>query len=939
VASDRSSPPDRVAVERAVQDLVLAVVRRRTPPGVSVVVEGAPGAGKTFLARAIAESVPPGAAAILRVAGESGRRHDPFAGAQPLLADVPRSGDPGDAAFDRVDELCAEGPVLLWADDAHNLDAATLTLLRRLVWASQSLPLAVLVTTRPYPEREPVAMLVQQADVRLQLPPMGPMMVERLVYDLTGRWPGPLLRRVLKLAAGNPLFVAELLRAYQDAGALAEAGSDSVEARFELDFRGTGLDEMIRAQLGQLDQPTRDVLGAMAVWGTEIGVGDLAAVLPGRAPSLGELLDRALASGLVRRDPAGTVGFSHDLFREVAYGELAEAQRHGLHRQIAEVLTSAGYRPSLIADHLLRAAGTDGDPALATALHEAVKATRGYAPEVTADLLDDAVALGGPDVPDQLLLDHVDALFHRGRGQTAETLIRERITTVTDPAVAAQMQVILIRSLANRADLGAVLAVIDRTVAIAGLPDATRRQLEGTRAFLLAQAGQPPSADDLDAMLARFTAAGDQDAQANLLATVALSAFLAGRPDRALALIRNREALAPDPGSLRSRSSSLALPAVFELAASGPAAAQTALDRARRLTAERHAEWVDPILGFVAGGIAFAAGDWDGAVAELDAALERAEETNNGWISVPVGLRAYIDAHRGAVGPARARLESFRHRGLPLVYGDDRPGWAELAVLEAEGAVREANTLARTLWSAARGRPGRWAADLAPDVTRVALTGMDRRLADQVGEESPALCPPEVAGLVRGMIAADPGAIEAAAAELAVAGRLTAETFAREELACAAAVTGDRDRAAAALDAALAGYQRMGAVPDRDRALGRLRALGMRRGSREAHRDADFGWASLTVTENRIAGLVRELPRPRHPRPRRSEPELMLELVQADLGAEHAVDDGVPPLPEVELGVPQDPLAGEARAFQGALLGHVRHVGLGFDPLHQGGSE
>jgi predicted ATPase len=238
-----------------------------------------------------------------------GRRHDPFAGARPLLRDTPGAGDgpgggdPGDAAFDRVDELCAEAPVVLCADDAHNLDAATLTLLRRLVWASQSLPLVVLITTRPHPAREPLAMLIQQAGVRHRLPPMGPMMVERQVYDRTGRWPGPLLRRVLGLAAGNPLFVAELLRAYQDAGALAEAGPDLIEARFELDSRGTGLDEMIRAQLGQLDQPTWGMLGAMAVWGTEIGVDDLASVLPGRAAALGELLDHALASGLVRRDP------------------------------------------------------------------------------------------------------------------------------------------------------------------------------------------------------------------------------------------------------------------------------------------------------------------------------------------------------------------------------------------------------------------------------------------------------------------------------------------------------------------------------------------------------------------------------------------------------------------------------------------------------------
>ena len=580
-------------------------------------------------------------------------------------------------------------------------------------------------------------------------------------------------------------------------------------------------------------------------------------MLPGPADALDEPLERAISSGLVRRDLAGTVRFSHDLFREVAYGGLAEAERRASHRRVAEVLAADGYRPSLVADHLLRAAGTDGDPGLVTALQEAVAASRGYAPEVTADLLDDVAAVRA-EVPEPLLLDHVDALFHRGRGQSAETLIRERIRTVTDPAVAAQMQVILIRSLINRADTTAALEVIEGTAAIAGLPAATVRQLEGTRAWLLVLAGQGLPAAELDAMMARYVVAGDQDAQANLLAAVACTAFLSGRPDQALAYIRTREDLIPEAGSLRARSSTLSLPAMFELAASGPAAARAALDRARRLSAQRQAPWVDPFLAFAAGGIAFAAGDWDDAVAELDWALERAEETGTGWISLPVGFRSYIDAHRGHLGPARERLESFRHRGLPLQFGHDRPGWAELAVLEAEGATREASTLARTLWSSARAHPDRWAADLAPDVTRVALTGMDRRLAGQIGEEVSTLCPPGVSRLVYGMLDADPDVIEDAAAGLAGAGRLAAEAFAREELACAAGVAGDRDRAAAALDAALDRYQRMGAVPDRARALARARALGIRRGSREAHRDAVFGWESLTVTETRIAALVRD---------------------------------------------------------------------------------
>ena len=125
-------------------------------------------------------------------------------------------------------------------------------------------------------------------------------------------------------------------------------------------------------------------------------------------------LDRAMVSGLARRAPDGPVGFTHDLFREVTSGELLpEPGRRAAHRRAAQVLAAAGYRPALVADHLLRAAGTDPDPALVAALREAVTATRAHAPEVTADLLDDAAMAHGPVAPDPLLLDRVEALFLR----------------------------------------------------------------------------------------------------------------------------------------------------------------------------------------------------------------------------------------------------------------------------------------------------------------------------------------------------------------------------------------------------------------------------------------------------------------------------------------------------------------------------------------------
>ena len=75
---------------------------------------------------------------------------------------------------------------------------------------------------------------------------------------------------------------------------------------------------------------------------------------------------------------------------------------------------------------------------------------------------------------------------------------------------------------------------------------------------------------------------------------------------------------------------------------------------------------------------------------------------------------------------------------------------------------------------------------------------MDRRLVGQIYQDVQTVCPSAVSLLVRSMIDADPGAIGKAADQVGDGGRLTAEAFAREELACAAAAAGDRDRANAA---------------------------------------------------------------------------------------------------------------------------------------------
>ena len=145
----------------------------------------------------------------------------------------------------------------------------------------------------------------------------------------------------------------------------------------------------------------------------------------------------------------------------------------------------------------------------------------------------------------------------------------------------------------NRAEVAAALAVIERTITIPALPATVASQLEGTRAWLRILAGQGQPAAELDALAARFAAAGDKDAQANVLSSAACTAFLAGHPETALDYMHARELLLPSADGFRSRNSSLSLPAMFALAASGPAAARAQVERTRQLTAEKDVAWVD----------------------------------------------------------------------------------------------------------------------------------------------------------------------------------------------------------------------------------------------------------------------------------------------------------------------------------------------------------
>ena len=856
-------PVDRLTVTSAIRAALGVVVDDRSPYGTSVLLDGPPGIGKTHVLRGLLAELPPDVL-ICSAVGREQTRHEAFSVVRQIIPDLPIGMDPAAALMDRIDQWCSAGPVVIWVDDVHFADAASLAVLRLLVGASRNLPLVVLVGARGFPAPPHLGLLAAEVAQRATLAPMDQMMLDRLVFEHGGRWPGPRLRRVLASAGGNPLFAVVLLRHHERAAALEVSGAEHVEIRFELPPVCGRVQDIVRGHLQQLDGPSLAALRALAVWGTQGRLPDLAVVA---GQSIEQNTDAYLVTaraGVTLTDASGLVQFVHDVYREVVLADTPEPLRRHAHRAAAQVLTAAGRRPELVAEHLLRAEpGNDTTRSqFLHALVAAVAATEAHAPEVATDLLEeaDAITQTRPQDREALLLQRVRNSFYAGRGEAAERLVRGQIASVGDREVAAALQTLLTRSLINRAETDGALTAVDLTLAVPGLPGPVHRQLQATRCWVQLLAGLPIPAGHTETLLARFETVADVEAQASILLTMACAEYLAGRSASALALTARRDALANDRDGFQARSTAAVWPPTFTLAHAGPVAARAALAQARRRNLDRGTRWTDGFLAATAGVVELAAGEWDAAAAEFDAALDLSQETGTGWISIPTGLRSYIDAHRGDLQAATDRLDAFRRRRLPLQFGQDHPGLAELAILEAAGSTTAAHALGRALWRQARVRPGIWAVELAVDVTRVALAAADRRLAEQIAADLESVpCPAGLAGvnhLVHGMTARNADDIAAGAALLSRAGQDVLEAYAWEELADAAASSGDHGRAVHALDLALAGFRRFGAVKDTDRALARLRSRGVRRGSREANRTATFGWPSLTPAELRVATLV-----------------------------------------------------------------------------------
>jgi DNA-binding NarL/FixJ family response regulator len=853
-------------------------------------IEGEPGIGKTALADAVAERAAAAGQLVLRGVGDelmqpfplrlmaeclgvSVRSDDP---AVAEIAALLRGGDTSEgsagpvlAAAERmlelVDRLCTRSPVTLVVEDLHWADEHSLLLWGRLARAVNQIPLLLIGSTRPLPQRDAVDRLRDLAEDRggtlLRLEPLGSGEVAELAGRIAGATPGPRLAAELESAGGNPLYIREVVDALVGSG-LVESAQGTVELHSDTGTLPTSLALAIGRRLGFLSEPTRRALRIAALLGNDVDVADWSLAAGRPVLELADLAAEAVAGGVLS-GAGGRLRFRHELIRQALVEQTPQAVRSALHGSIARSLAESGRGVDAVARHLLTGPRTAEDWELAWLIRIGEPALSAALP-VAAELLERAVGSVQPDDPrwTVLAIRLAQVLFWLGRDMQAYALARMIVHRADDPVVACRMRIQVIR-LAGR--LGRFREVLPM---IAGPEDdgialLWRARLAAWSALIQLYSGRPEEGlATARGALELAVASGDPLSTATAYHAVIVCGDPADRPARmaaALAALTSR-----DMESMDLRMMLLANNITLQLDLGRADACEAVLAEALRL-AERSGTFRAASIQAGAVGVCYEHGRFDDALVHAEGidpeafANEEMHEVYSATAMIALHRedRATADAHlRAVIGPGPLDPEHPPAPSYPLTEA--------LAMrAEVDGDPRLALALMVPWLDAPLGLRRQERHDDLPYLVSLALEVGDAgtaaravRLAEQDAAQDPSPSRSCAARCCRALVGDDADELLALAEEFRGYRWILKSAFVFEQAAVRLARTGQIARARAALNEAVRHYSDTGATWNIKRADARLRRYGVRRGPRSVHRRATVGWEALTPSERQIAGLV-----------------------------------------------------------------------------------